>query len=209
MAFRLLPKEFNYFELFDKLAATAVEAAHVFAGFAEQGRFDEVAIAEVRDIEHKGDELTHGIIQQLNITFITPFDREDIHQLAIEMDDIIDMINTMTRRMKIYKLSGAVNTALVGFAHVIVQSVEAVAKAVKGLSDMRKPKGTYESIIEINRLENVGDTMRDDMLEKLFETATDPLYVIKWKEIYQDAETVLDVCEDVANVVESIMVKQA
>jgi len=208
MGFSLLPKEVNFFELFDKLAAVAVEASKHFSETVSNGRFDEETVSRMRTIEHEGDERTHKIIEQLNKTFITPFDREDIHSLANELDSIIDMLNTITNRLKIYKLHG-VNDDLVQFALVIEKSVAATANAVKGLRNTKTPKATYGFCMEINRLENVGDTMRDNMLEKLFETAKDPFYLIKWKEIYQYSETVLDICEDVANVVSSILVKQA
>ena len=208
MGFSLLPKEGNFFELFDKLAATAVEASQHFSATVSSGRFDEETVSKMRIIEHDGDELTHKIFDLLNKTFLTPFDREDIHALANEMDSIIDMLNTITNRLKIYHLSG-VNEDLVQFALVIEKSVSATAGAVAGLRNTKNPNATQDACIEINRLENVGDTMRDNMLEKLFETAKDPFYLIKWKEIYQYSETVLDICEDVANVVESILVKQA
>lgn len=144
----------------------------------------------------------------MNKTFITPFDREDIHKLATELDDIIDMINTIASRMRVYKLIGA-NKNLIEFASVIEQSVRGVACAVNGLRKLKNVKTIMDSCVEVNRLENVGDAMRDEVLADLFETEKDPIAVIKWKEVYQDAETVLDVCEDVVNVVESILVKQA
>jgi hypothetical protein len=162
----------------------------------------------MEEIEHKGDTATHGIIEHLNKTFITPFDREDIHKLATELDDIIDMINTIASRMRVYKLIGP-NKNLIEFATVIEQSVRAVACAVNGLRKLKNAKTIMDSCVEVNRLENVGDAMRDEVLADLFETEKDPIAVIKWKEVYQDAETVLDVCEDVVNVVESILVKQA
>ena len=208
MGFSFLPKEGNFFELFDKLAVTAVEESKHFSATVASGRFDEETVSKMRDIEHRGDDLTHNIIDQLNKTFITPFDREDIHALANELDSIIDMLNTITNRLKIYKLSG-VNNELVEFSMVIEKSVMATASAVEGLRNAKNPKATHDACVEINRLENVGDTMRDNMLAKLFEEAKDPFYLIKWKEIYQYSETVLDICEDVSNVVESILVKQA
>lgn len=208
MGFSLLPKEVNFFELFDKLANTAVVASKYFSEVVSKGVFDEESISKMKEIEHEGDELTHRIIEQLNRTFITPFDREDIHELANKMDNVIDMLNTILNRCKIYKLSG-VNNELLQFASVIEKSVRAMGGAVEGLRNSKKPQTVLDACIEINRLENVGDTMRDQMLTKLFENATDPFYVIKWKEIYQYSETVLDHCEDVANVLESILVKQA
>jgi uncharacterized protein Yka (UPF0111/DUF47 family) len=208
MRFRFLPREFNFFDLFDRQADNAVEAAVLFSDLTSKGAVSEAALAAMEEIEHRGDDATHSIIENLNKTFITPFDREDIHKLAMGLDDVIDMINTIVSRMRIYKLTG-VNMNLVAFSALIEESVRGVACAVKGLRNLKNAKSIMNSCVEINRLENAGDRMRDTVLANLFETEKDPITVIKLKEIYQDAETVLDVCEDVANVVESILVKQA
>lgn len=204
----LLPKEFNFFDLFDKQADCALDAAGRFKELVTKGTLEDELIKKVKDAEHQGDDLTHDILDRLNKTFITPFDREDIHALAKELDDVIDMIYTIANRMKVYKLEG-IDKNLVLFAVVIEDSVRAVACAVKGLRNLKNLKSVTDACVEINRLENVGDTMRDTMLAELFETSKDPFALIKWKEIYQDAETVLDICEDVAHVVQSILVKQA
>jgi uncharacterized protein Yka (UPF0111/DUF47 family) len=118
------------------------------------------------------------------------------------------MINNILNRLRVYNIV-AVDRNLVEFSVVIEQSVRAVARAVGGLRHIKNSQAVFEACVEINRLENVGDTMRDRALSELFVNAKDPIMVIKWKDIYQDAETVLDVCEDVAHVVDSIMVKQA
>jgi uncharacterized protein len=145
---------------------------------------------------------------QLNKTFITPFDREDIHALAMELDDITDMINNIVTRLRVYNITD-VNKNMVEFAAVIEQSVQAVACAVGGLRHTKNVRAVFDACVEVNRLENVGDVMRDRMLAELFAVEKDPIVVIKWKDLYQEAETVLDVCEDVVHVVDSIMVKQA
>jgi predicted phosphate transport protein (TIGR00153 family) len=208
MFFKFMPKGFNFFDLFERQIGFAVSAANYFKELVLEGSIDEKAIEKMEEIEHQGDEAAHTIIDHLNKTFITPFDREDIHRLAKEIDDVVDMINTIVSRLKIYKLTGK-NKNLVEFACVIQESVNAVACAVKWMRDMKHSKSVSESCVEINRLENVGDAMRDKVLAELFEREKDPIAVIKWKEIYQDAETVLDICEDVAHVVDSILVKQA
>lgn len=203
-----LPKEFRFFDMFDKQAAYAVEAAVYFKELTSKGTIDEEALKKIRNIEHEADEVTHTIIEQLNKTFITPFDREDIHVLAKELDDVVDMIYTIINRLTIYRLT-AVNKELAEFASVIEESVLGVECAVKGLRNMKNSKSIMEYCVEVNRLENVGDVMRDKALAKLFDTEKDPIFIIKWKEIYQDAETILDICEDLANTIESILVKQA
>jgi len=205
---KFLPREFNFFDLFDEQVDYAVSAASYFKELVAKGNIDEASLAKMGEIEHQGDEVSHKIFEHLNKTFITPFDREDIHALAKELDNVTDMINTIISRMVVYKLT-AVDKNLIAFAAVIEESVSAVARAVKGLRHMKNSKCIQESCVEINRLENVGDMMRDNMLAELFEKSKDPINVIKLKEIYQDAETVLDVCEDVTHVVGAIILKQA
>lgn len=208
MGFSFIPKDSNFFVLFNKQAQFAVTAASMFARQNIQGTFDADSVSKMRDIEHQADEVAHEIMNRLNKTFITPFDREDIHSLACAMDDVIDMIYTITNRMYVYKVKN-VDSDLVEFSTIIEKSVRALAKAIEGLQNTKNPQAALDACIEVNRLENVGDTMRDAILGRLFETATDPIHLIKWKEIYQFAETVLDMCEDVAHVVEAIFVKQA
>lgn len=204
----LLPKEVNFFDLFEKQAGCAVEAADCFKELVSKNHLDEESLKKMEDIEHKADDVAHDIFDQLNKTFITPFDREDIHALAKELDDVVDMIYTILNRMKVYHVEH-VDKNLIEFSNVIYDSVHAVERAVKGLRNLKNTNDVLEACVEINRLENVGDAMRDSCLGQLFENAKDPIYLIKWKEIYQDAETVLDICEDVAHVVQSILVKQA
>jgi predicted phosphate transport protein (TIGR00153 family) len=194
--------------LFEKQVSYAVDAARFFREVVSKGSVTEDTLSKMSEIEHQADDVAHTIIEQLNKTFITPIDREDIHALTMQIDDIVDMINTIVNRMRIYNITG-VNKNLVEFAKVIEESVQAVERAIGGLRDIKNVKVVFDACVEVNRLENVGDTMRDEMLMELFATVKDPIAVIKWKDIYQDAETVLDVCEDVAHVVDSIMVKQA
>ena len=203
-----LPKDFNFFDLFDKQVDYAVSAADHFEESLLKGGITEKSLQEMGDIEHQGDEVSHDIFEHLNKTFITPFDREDIHALAKELDNITDMINTIFSRLWVYKITYKEEN-LVKFAAVIKESVNAVSRAVKGLRNMKNSKSIQDACVEINRLENVGDSMRDSMLAELFEKAKDPITVIKLKEVYQDAETVLDICEDVTHVVGAIILKQA
>jgi predicted phosphate transport protein (TIGR00153 family) len=163
---------------------------------------------KIQSLEHQGDEITHTIINQLNKTFITPFDREDIYNLTKELDDVIDMLNTITNRIRVYKIT-VVNPTLVEFSTVILDSVKAVQSAIKCMRNVKQHESIMCSCVEINRLENVGDTMRDRALGSLFDNEKDPITIIKWKEIYTDAETILDICEDVAHIIETILVKQA
>lgn len=208
MVFGLFPKTVDFFELFDKQTDCLVEAGTFFKNFVLSGTLDEVSIRKMHDIEHNGDKVAYAIIDQLNKSFITPFDREDIHELAKVMDDIVDILRTIVNRMRVYKLTG-VDSHLVQFGALIDESIMNVACAVKGLRNSKLSKDIVKSCIEINRLEKQGDNMRDLALANLFENSKEPLLIIKMKEIYEDAETVLDICKDVAHVVEAILVKQA
>lgn len=209
MKFSLLPREFQFFDLFDRMADDAVHAAQCFKDFAEKGIFGDAATAKIRTIENRCDEVTHEIINKLNRTFITPFDREDIYALAHEFDSVIDIIYAMTNRMCLYNLHNSINTDLIKFAELIEKSVLSVAHTVRGLRNLKQTNELSELLIEINTIENIGDRLRNEVLGKLFDNGTDPLDIIKWKDIFTDAETVLDQCEDVGNIVESILVKQA
>lgn len=208
MNFNFFPKAFNFFDLLERQVGYAVEASDYFKELTATGVVDEISVAKMQAIEHQADEAAHIVIEQLNKTFITPFDREDIHALAKEVDDIVDMITTIASRMKVYNLTGK-DKNLAEFASVINESVKIVASAIKWLKDTKNSKLILDSCVEINSLENLGDSMRDKVLAELFEKEKNPISVIKWKEIYQDAETVLDICEDVAHVICSIIVKQA
>ena len=208
MAFRFLPKEFDFFKLFNQQAQFAVTAATLFNEIVSKGQLTQERVQQMRDIEHQADDVTHAVFDNLNKTFITPFDREDIHALASELDSVVDMIYAITNRMFIYRLTEA-HPDLAQLADVIEKSARALAVAVENMEDMKNYHGALEACIEVNRLENVGDSMRDAVLGKLFDTMPDHIQLIKWKEIFQFAEDVLDICEDVAHVVETILVKNA
>lgn len=208
MRISFLPKEYKFFDMFDELASMAVTASRYFRDLTLSGKFDEESVHKMRTIENQADEVTHDIINKLNLTFITPFDREDIHSLAHQLDGVIDNINTIVNRMRLYNLQ-VINNDLIHFAEVIEKSVAALEKAVNGLRNIKKSDQILEYCIEVNRLENVGDQLRDNVIGALFDNQHDPIYIIKWKEIFSETETVLDQCEDVANIVQSIMVKQA
>jgi len=206
MGFSLIPKEVQFFDLFDKQAEIIKIAAACFKEMAAKGQFDDASIEKMRDIEHGCDLITHDIIDKLNRCFITPFDREDIYALAHELDDLVDMIYSVSKRMRLYKLN-TVNKDMVQFAGLIEQSTCALAKALSGLRHSKHHKPILVSCIEINRLENEGDHLRDLVIGNLFDNSTDTIATIKWKETFEGAETCLDICEDVANIIESILVK--
>jgi uncharacterized protein len=202
------PKEFNFFDFLDNETAVAVKAAVLFKELVNKGLIDDADRERMRDIEHEGDKMAYAIIDHLNKTFVTPFDREDIHTLAKKIDDVNDIINTIVSRMKVYKVT-KVNKTLVEFADLIEESVKALACGIAGLRNAKNANNTLKSCMDVGRLESEGDKLRDKALGELFDNEKNPIEIIKWKELYQNAETVLDICKVVAHTVESILVKQA
>ena len=183
-----------------------IQAAKLLTRLIDENGFSDEGVRQMVVVEHECDDITHDIIDKLNRTFITPFDREDIHAIAQEMDDVVDLIHVITKRMNLYRLKS--NADLAQFAKLIEESVINVADAIKCLRNTKEKETMFKYCIEVNRLENAGDHLRDFLMAKLFKQTKDPIKVIKWKDIYQDAETVLDQCEDVVNIIESVMVKQ-
>jgi predicted phosphate transport protein (TIGR00153 family) len=206
MAFSLIPKEEKFFDMFEVQAKRITETAKIFKQLLGNWDPESPLIQKIRDLEHEADSTTHEIIDKLNRTFITPFDREDIHRLASKMDEVIDLMQGTASRMHRYHLKST-SEELVHLAEIVLRSVETMEKAVFGLRDIQRPKRILEYCIEINSYENQGDQLLDLAMEKLFANQKDPIEVIKWKEIYEMVETATDMCEDVANTIESIVVK--
>jgi len=206
MAISFMPKEVKFFDFLNLQTENIVKAADCFKQAVKQGRFDEETVKKIKNFEHEGDTLSHEIVDMLNRTFITPIDREDIYALANTLDDILDMINSMANRIKLYKLDTN-DEHMNLFADTIDQSAQALANAVKHMHDTKRARRVLDYCIEVNRLENVGDQIREKAISHLFETEKDPIMVIKWKEIYEVAEGTLDTCEHVAKVIEAILVK--
>ena len=206
MSFNFMPKEVKFFDFLNMQSENIVKASACFRAAAKSGNFDEETVKKIKNFEHEGDTLSHEIVDMLNRTFITPIDREDIYSLTNTLDDILDIINSMSNRIRLYKLNAA-NEHMLLFADTIDQSTQALANAVKHMHDTKRARRVLDYCIEVNRLENIGDQIREKAISHLFETEKDPIMVIKWKEIYEAAEGTLDVCEHVAKVIESILVK--
>ncbi|HAT73275.1 MAG TPA: DUF47 domain-containing protein [Elusimicrobia bacterium] len=206
MAINFLPREVKFFDYLNLQSENIVKAADCFKAAVKKGYFDEDVVKKIKDYEHEGDTLSHEIVDMLNRTFITPIDREDIYALTNTLDDILDMINSMANRIRLYKLDA--NEEYMGqFADTIDQSAQALNNAVRHMHDTKRARRVLDHCIEVNRLENIGDQIREKAISHLFEAEKDPIMVIKWKEIYEVAEATLDTCEHVAKVIESILVK--
>jgi len=204
--FRLIPREEKFFEFFKEAASNILDGAKVLVQMMdEQGGDLQELWKQLEDFEHEGDKITHQIIRKLNRTFITPIDREDIHSLTVALDDVMDLIEAVAARMSLYKIKQPTEEAR-KLAQLILKSAEEIVKAVSNLERM---DDVMEHCIEINRLENVADDICREAIAALFEKGNDPIEVIKWKEIYETLETATDRCEDVANIVESVALKNA
>ncbi|MHA2620258.1 MAG: DUF47 domain-containing protein [bacterium JZ-2024 1] len=204
--FQLLPKRQEFYEFFSRAAENAKAAARTLNEMVSQLEQSERYAAEIRRLEHEGDLITHACVRTLNQTFVTPIDREDIHNLASAMDDIVDYIEAVSERLWLYKLRGQ-NAPLLDLVATLAECIGQVAIAISWVSNPKKRKDTFKTLEDIHTLENRGDEVLRRALASLFENTSDPLEVIKWKEIYETAEIAIDKCETVANIIEGILVK--
>jgi hypothetical protein len=207
MAFRLIPKEQSFFDLFEQQADILVKAAEILVeATAHLERLPEHA-AKLERLEHDGDLVTHEIMSRLNRTFITPLDREDIHRIGSDLDDVLDLMEACTERFTLYRVE-SLRPEAQEIARVIRQQVQELQKLMPKLRHLRH-EHVMEHCIEINRLENVGDRLLRDAIGRLFEGTPEALLVIKWRGLFELLEAATDKCEDVANAVEAILLKNA
>lgn len=205
--FGLIPKEEKFFQLFREMTENIIAGARLLKDMLDNFENPADSQRRIKDIEHKGDSLTHEIIKRLNKTFITPLDREDIHSLAGKLDDILDLIDASAQRVIMYNVDSIPPEAKsLGF--IILQSCHAVDKAVAMLGKKTNEQ-IFEACVEINALENEADRVSREAISRLFDEEKDPIQLIKWKEIYETLEKATDKCEDAANILESVVVKNA
>ena len=205
MVFRLIPREARFFDDFVAMA----EQIRLAATMLEEMLAPEKPIwdkaDQIKEVEHKCDFLTHEIIQRLHRTFVTPLDREDIHTLARSLDDVMDAIDASASVVRLYSIE-RVRPDARELARIIKTSADEMVKALKALE---RRKGVAEPAVEINRLENEADRVHQAAVRLLFQEERDPIEIMKWKEILDFLEDATDRCEDVANVVEGVVVKHA
>jgi len=202
---RLIPRETRFFEMFSEMANNLTEGAKLLKAILQDMKDVESRVEQLKTIEHRGDEMTHDILTRLNQTFITPFDREDIHKLASSLDDVLDYVHAAGERLVMYKITEFTPSAP-QLADVIVRQGEQLCRAVEHLE---KKNNVLQYCVEINRLENEADRIASMAIGQLFETETNPIALIKKKELYEVLETATDKAEDAANVIESVVVKSA
>ncbi len=191
--------------MFAEMSGNLTRGAELLSAILSDSRDIPARVDELKAIEHQGDDMTHAILTKLNQTFITPFDREDIHRLASTMDDVLDYLYAAGERLVMYKISRVPEPAS-KLAAVVVRQTEQIAQAVARLE---KHNHVLEYCVEINRLENEADRLARSAIGALFETEKDPITLIKIKELYEVLEIASDKAEDVANVLESVVLKSA
>ena len=205
--FKLIPQEVKFFEMFVKSAENIQKGAKLLREIAYNSDFLAENAAKLERLEHDSDQITHEIMERLNKTFVTPIDREDIHELTAALDDVVDFIEAATERMVLYKVK-TTTPEMKEIADVILKQSEEINCLMPKLKDLKHAR-IMEHCIEINRLENEGDRILRDAVARLFDNRTDPLEVIKWRDIYDYLETATDKCEDVAVIIEGIVLKHA
>ena len=205
---KLLPKENAFFELLGQQAAVINRGLELFAlSIKEYSRSPELNV-QIKAVEHESDEVAHKIFNLLNNTFITPFDREDIQMLTHRMDDVMDLVEKSSARMQLYNLSAPpLNTDRM--IAIIRKAFEKITSAIGMLRDPKKSNTILQLCVEVNSLENEGDALLRESLARLFKETADPFYLVKAKEIYESLEEATDRCEDLANIFETILIKNA
>ena len=204
--FNLIPREVRFYDYFERQSEHIGRAARLLHELVHNFADARAKLHAIKEIEHQGDQVTHEVVRRLNTTFITPLDREDIHSLASRLDDVLDYIEAAAERLVVYRIKEPTSASR-AMADVIVRTCEAMDRAVRCLRTM--DAAFHQHAVEVNRLENSADNLLRDSLAAMFEEMSDPIEIIKWKEIYETMEIVTDRCEDVANVIEGIILKMA
>lgn len=206
----LVPKDRKFIPLLEEASANLVDVSKVLYEMlttSDSAKRTEL-IRKIEQLEHKGDEITHTIFHELAGTFITPFDREDIQYLASGLDDILDYIHGSAKRIELYKID-PIHASMVKLAELILQCAQELNNAVGSLRSMRNMAQIREALVKVNSIENHADDLFDNAVARLFEEEKNAIEIIKIKEVLSALETATDKCEDVANVLETIIVKQA
>jgi uncharacterized protein len=200
---RLIPREEKFYDLFRDQAGLIQEAAKILVELFEDFKDVEKHVTEIKFVEHKGDQLTHELMTKLNKTFITPIDREDIHALCSALDDVLDLIDGAAARLITYKIK-AVTPGALQLAKVIQHGSEILVRAI---AQLNRPENILEYCDQLTQLEKDADRIKGECVARLFENNSSPIDILKWKEIYEVLEATTDRGEDVADVLESVVLK--
>lgn len=203
---RFVPKEEKFFDLFEELVEKIDEGILLFQNMLDHFDTFDVQLVKLKEIEHEADIITHRTYEKLHKTFLTPLDREDIYALVNKLDSVLDLTEASAIRMSLFKIKKPA-PELFEQAKILRRALEKMKKMIHGLRNMKNSKMILDACVEINTLENEGDTILRSTLGRLFENEKDPIELIKWKEIFERFEEAIDVCEDVSNIVEGIVLK--
>lgn len=205
---RLLPREKSFFDFFEQHAAKTVEGTQEFLSLASTGANVAAKAKRIKEIEHECDTITHHCVEALHKTFITPIERDDIYRLISKMDDIMDFIEAAAERIALYKLT-QMTPDVKDLADVLLRATQELEQTVKLLRNMENADAISKKCIDINRLENEADSILRAAVARLFDEEKDTKTIIKWKEIYENLESASDRCEDVANIIEGVVLEHA
>lgn len=203
---RFLPRETSFFDFFEQHAKLTVQGTQELIALLEPGANIETRARRIADIEHETDVITHRCVEALHKTFITPFDRDNIHRLITRMDDIMDYVEAASERIALYELTVMTEDCR-AMADVLHRATVQVEMACKCLRNLKDPQTILKLCIDVNRLENEADAILRRAVARLFKEEKDPILVIKWKEIYENLENATDRCEDVANLIEGVVLE--
>jgi len=203
---RLIPREEKFFDLFEELVNKIEEGGVLFLDMVQHYEYSEAKISKLKELEHEADVITHRTYEKMHKTFLTPIDREDIYDLVNKMDSILDMIEASAARMALYKVKEPAKE-IIDQARILNNAITKLKIIIPALRDMKNSHMILDACVEINTLENEGDMVLRMTMANLFECQKDPIELIKWKEIFERIEEAIDVCEDVSNIVEGIVLK--
>ena len=205
---QLIPQEYDFFDSFGRAADEAVKAGKLLLKLTEHFADADLIARELTAVEHACDDVAHKTMERLNKSFITPIDREDIHVLILRIDDVVDLTNAAANRMTFFKIRQPTPHAI-NLAKQIVRGCEKLAAAVRGMRSTKNYEKVMQDCIALHEVENAADDILHHALTELFDTEKDAILVIKWKDIYETMEKVTDRLEDVANVLQGVMVKMS
>ncbi len=203
---RFLPRETSFFDFFEQHAALTIEGTKEFLSMVTTGANIAAKCRRISDIEHETDVITHRCVEALHKTFITPIDRDSIHRLITRMDDVMDYVEAAAERIELYEIT-SMTSDVRDMSDVLHRSAQQVELAIRGLRQLKNTQHTLKLCIDINRLENEADAILRRSVARLFKEEKDPIMVIKWKEIYENLENASDRCEDVANIIEGVILE--
>lgn len=205
---KFLPRETSFFDFFEQHARLTEEGIREFAALAAPGANIIFKAKRIKEIEHETDVVTHRCVEALHKTFITPIERDDIYKLITRMDDIMDNVEATAERIVLYDLT-VMRPEVSQMADVLIRSAEQVRKAVSGLRSMKNAQPILQTCVEINQLENEADALLRAALARIFREEKDTLTIIKWKEVFEYLESASDRCEDVAQIIEGVVLEHA